>query len=295
MADEGTRVDRFLADLPLSLSRTYIQKILKDGGVLVNGRTVRASFRLSAEDRVCLHIPEVREPCIEAENIPLDILYEDEDLLVVNKPQGMVVHPSAGHMSGTLVNALLYHCGDSLSGINGILRPGIVHRIDKDTSGALVVCKNDSSHRGLAEQFAVHSCRRRYRAVLSGVLPQDAITIDAPIGRDERDRKRMAVVPEGKGKRAVTHLSVLQRFSSFTYTECVLETGRTHQIRVHTASINTPVLGDPVYGRRKCPFSELKGQVLHAMTLGFIHPRTGEIMDFTAPLPNYFEKLLQKL
>ena len=294
-SDEGSRIDVYLAGTLPELSRSYLQKILKDDGVLVNGKAVRPSYRLNADDRIALTVPEQTEPRIEPENIPLDILYEDADILVVNKPQGMVVHPSAGHYSGTLVNALLYHCRGSLSGINGVLRPGIVHRIDKDTSGSLVVCKTDAAHRKMAEQMAAHACDRRYRAVLHGIIKEEESTIAGAIGRDPRDRKKMAVVPDEKGKQAVTHLHVLERFPGYTYAECVLDTGRTHQIRVHTSHIGHPVLGDPVYGPKKCPYPELKGQLLHAMVLGFHHPVTNNYLEFTAPLPEYFVKLLHKL
>lgn len=294
-ADDGVRIDLYLSALMENLSRSYLQKILKNGGVLVNDKPVKASYRVSAEDRISLSVPETTEPEIKPENIPLDILYEDSDLLVVNKPQGMVVHPSAGHYSGTLVNALLYHCKDSLSGINGVLRPGIVHRIDKDTSGSLVVCKNDRTHRNLADQIAAHTCTRRYRAILHGSIKEEKLDIVANIGRDPHDRKRMTVVPEDKGKPAVTHIRTLKCSSQFTYAQCILETGRTHQIRVHASYAGHPVLGDPVYGPRKCPFPKLQGQTLHAMVLGFIHPSTGKYMEFTAPLPDYFEKLLKTI
>ena len=235
-------------------------------------------------------MPQLTEPDILPEDIPLDILYEDEYVLVVNKPKGMVVHPSAGHYSGTLVNAVMAHCHGNLSGINGIMRPGIVHRIDKDTTGALLVCKNDASHRDLAEQLKEHSIKRRYRAVVSGNLKEDQGVIDAPIGRHPVDRKKMAVNYKN-GKEAVTHYKVLERFGNATYVECRLETGRTHQIRVHMTSIGHPLLGDEVYGSGKNPY-HLQRQALHAMVLGFVHPATGEYMEFTAPLPEYFVKLL---
>lgn len=223
----------------------------------------------------------------------MDILYEDSDVIVVNKPKGMVVHPSAGHYSGTLVNGLMFHCRDSLSGINGVLRPGIVHRIDMDTTGALIVCKNDKAHEFIAAQLKEHSITRRYRAIVNGIIREDEGTVDAPIGRHPIERKKMAV-NEKNGKTAVTHYRVLERFAGYTYIECRLETGRTHQIRVHMASIRHPLLGDAVYGPARCPF-KLQGQVLHAMVIGFIHPTTGTYMEFTAPLPDYFEKLLEKL
>lgn len=236
-------------------------------------------------------MPEPEELNVEPENIPLDILYEDDDLLVVNKPKGMVVHPAAGHSSGTLVNAVLYHCRGNLSGINGVLRPGIVHRIDMDTTGALVICKSDFAHQSLAEQLSVHSITRKYRAIVHGNLKEDEGTVRGAIGRHPTDRKKMAI-NERNGKPAVTHYRVLERFGNYTYIECQLETGRTHQIRVHMASIGHPLLGDAVYGPKKCPVKNLQGQTLHAMVLGFIHPRTGAYMEFEAPLPEYFSNLL---
>ncbi len=236
-------------------------------------------------------LPEPEELNVEPENIPLDILYEDDDLLVVNKPKGMVVHPAAGHSSGTLVNAVLYHCSGNLSGINGVLRPGIVHRIDMDTTGALVICKSDFAHQSLAEQLSVHSITRKYRAIVHGNLKEDEGTVRGAIGRHPTDRKKMAI-NERNGKPAVTHYRVLERFGNYTYIECQLETGRTHQIRVHMASIGHPLLGDAVYGPKKCPVKNLQGQTLHAMVLGFIHPRTGAYMEFEAPLPEYFSNLL---
>ena len=236
-------------------------------------------------------LPEPEELNVEPENIPLDILYEDDDLLVVNKPKGMVVHPAAGHSSGTLVNAVLYHCRRNLSGINGVLRPGLVHRIDMDTTGALVICKSDFAHQSLAEQLSVHSITRKYRAIVHGNLKEDEGTVRGAIGRHPTDRKKMAI-NERNGKPAVTHYRVLERFGNYTYIECQLETGRTHQIRVHMASIGHPLLGDAVYGPKKCPVKNLQGQTLHAMVLGFIHPRTGAYMEFEAPIPEYFSNLL---
>ena len=236
-------------------------------------------------------LPEPEELNVEPENIPLDILYEDDDLLVVNKPKGMVVHPAAGHSSGTLVNAVLYHCRGNLSGINGVLRPGIVHRIDMDTTGALVICKSDFAHQSLAEQLSVHSITRKYRAIVHGNLKEDEGTVRGAIGRHPTDRKKMAI-NERNGKPAVTHYRVLERFGNYTYMQFKLETGRTHQIRVHMASIGHPLLGDAVYGPKKCPVKNLQGQTLHAMVLGFIHPRTGAYMEFEAPLPEYFSNLL---
>ncbi|MGI6057379.1 MAG: RluA family pseudouridine synthase [Bilifractor sp.] len=293
--DQDKRIDVYLTEQLAAMSRSHIQKLLKNESVFAAGRAVRANYKVRTGDRIRMTIPDNQEPSVLPEDIPLDILYEDDCLLVVNKPKGMVVHPAAGHYEHTLVNALLYHCGDSLSGINGVLRPGIVHRIDKDTTGALVVCKNDIAHQSLAAQLAVHSITRRYRAIVHGNLPEDEITIEGNIGRHPTDRKKMAVVPDGKGKPAVTHVHVLQHLNGYTYVECRLETGRTHQIRVHMAHIGHPLLGDELYGPKKCPVKGLQGQTLHAMILGFQHPVTGEYMEFTAPLPEYFQKLLVKL
>lgn len=290
---EDERIDKCLAALMDTLSRSYIQKMLKEGQITVNGEAVKGSYRLKSEDQVAFFLPETQEPDIQPENIPLDILYEDADVIVVNKPKGMVVHPAAGHYSGTLVNALMYHCGDSLSGINGVLRPGIVHRIDRDTTGSVIVCKNDNAHRLIAEQLKEHSITRRYHAICNGVCKEDQGVIDRPIGRHPTDRKKMAI-NDRNGKHAVTHYRVLQRFEKYTYIECELETGRTHQIRVHMASIGHPILGDEVYGNAKSPF-KLQGQTLHAKTLGFVHPVTGEYVEVDAPLPEYFCDLLGKL
>lgn len=291
---EDERIDICVSMLIDSLSRSYIQKMIKEGHVCINGSVVKSSYRVKAGDEVRFALPQSAEPDIAAENIPLDILYEDSDVIVVNKPKGMVVHPAAGHYSGTLVNALMYHCGTELSGINGVLRPGIVHRIDRDTTGSVIVCKNDRAHRLIAEQLKAHSINRRYHAICHGVLAEDEGVIDRPIGRHATDRKRMAV-NEKCGKHAVTHYRVLKRFQRYTYIECVLETGRTHQIRVHMASIGHPILGDEVYASgRKCPF-KLEGQTLHAKTLGFVHPATSEYLEIDAPLPAYFEHLLSVL
>lgn len=290
----GERVDKFLAEVMGDYSRSFLQKQFKEGNITVNGKPAKASQKVTEDDEIVVFLPENQEPDIEPENIPLDILYEDQQLLVVNKPKGMVVHPSAGHYSGTLVNALMYHCKDNLSGINGVLRPGIVHRIDMDTTGALVVCKTDTAHQSLAEQLKVHSITRKYRAIVHGNLKEDNGTVEGAIGRHPVERKKMAVHVRG-GKEAVTHFKVLERFGSYTYIECQLETGRTHQIRVHLSSIGHPLLGDQLYGPKKCPFPFLQGQTLHAMVLGFVHPTTSEYMEFTAPLPEYFEKLLVKL
>lgn len=290
---EEERLDKSLCEAVPDLSRSYIQKCIKEGLALVNGKPCKANFRLRVDDEVAFQIPEAVEPAIAAEDIPLSVLYEDEDVLVVDKPKGMVVHPAPGHYSGTLVNAALYHCRGQLSGINGVLRPGIVHRIDKDTTGSLIICKNDFTHQAIAAQLKEHSLNRSYRAIVHGVMEEDEGVIDAPIGRDERDRKRMAVNRKN-GKEAVTHYRVLERFREYTYIECRLETGRTHQIRVHMTSIGHPLLGDEVYGQRKSPF-HLEGQTLHAYTLGFVHPGTREYTEVTAPLPAYFTHLLEVL
>lgn len=286
------RLDKFLSAMLPDQSRSYLQKIIKDGNVLVNGEPKKSSYRLEDGDEVTADLPELKSPDIESENIPLDILYEDDSILMVNKPKGMVVHPSAGHYTGTLVNAVLWHCQGQLSGINGVSRPGIVHRIDKDTTGVLVVCKNDAAHNAVAAQLKEHSITRKYRAIVHGVIKEDEGTVDAPIGRHPTERKKMASGVKN-GKRAVTHYRVLERFQGYTYVECQLETGRTHQIRVHMASIHHPLLGDIVYGPAK-DSHHLEGQTLHAMVLGLIHPVTGEYLEVEAPLPEYFENLLKK-
>ena len=291
--EDGERIDKCLAALTDSLSRSYIQRLIKDEAVRVNGSPVKGSYRVKQEDQLEFELPEAVEPDIEPEDIPLDILYEDKDVIVVNKPKGMVVHPAAGHYSGTLVNALMFHCGKELSGINGCMRPGIVHRIDMDTTGSVIACKNDMAHNCIAEQLKEHSLTRRYVAICHGVLREDEGTIDRPIGRHPTERKKMAV-NERNGKRAVTHYKVLQRFRDYTFIECRLETGRTHQIRVHMASIGHPLLGDDVYSNRKSPY-KLQGQTLHAKILGFRHPSTGEYIETEAPLPEYFEHLLKVL
>ncbi|CDD41089.1 pseudouridine synthase [Clostridium sp. CAG:299] len=290
---QGERIDKYLSEACCGLTRSYLQKLLKSQLVEVDGKAVKNSYRVSAGETVELEVPEAVEPEIEAEPIPLDILYEDKDIILINKPKGMVVHPAAGHYSQTLVNGMMYHCRGELSGINGVMRPGIVHRIDMDTTGVLIVCKNDFAHNSIAEQLKVHSITRKYYAIVHGVIGEDEGTVDAPIGRHPVDRKKMSINYKN-GKHAVTHYRVLERFKQFTYVECQLETGRTHQIRVHMASLNHPLLGDSVYGPSKCPF-KLQGQTLHAGVLGIIHPRTGEYMEFSAPLPEYFENLLEKL
>lgn len=291
---EDERIDKCIAALIDSLSRSFIQKMIRDKRVSVNGQIVKANYRVKADDDVSFELPKAQEPDIEPEDIELDVLYEDEDVLVVNKPKGMVVHPAAGHYSHTLVNAVMFHCRGRLSGINGYMRPGIVHRIDKDTTGSIIICKNDVAHQSIAMQLKEHTIVRRYRAIVHGVIREEEGSIDAPIGRDTADRKKMAVNRKN-GKEAVTHYRVLQRFDSYTYIECRLETGRTHQIRVHMASIGHPLLGDCVYGPKKCPFPSLEGQTLHAMVLGFVHPVTGEYVETCAPLPAYFSHLLQVL
>ncbi|MGP8313676.1 RluA family pseudouridine synthase [Enterocloster aldenensis] len=292
--ESDVRIDRYLAKACPELSRSYIQKLLKSGQVLVNGSLIKSSYVVAADDHIEVDVPEAVEPEIEAEPMDLDILYEDQDIILVNKPKGMVVHPAAGHYSHTLVNGLMYHCKDQLSGINGVMRPGIVHRIDMDTTGVLIVCKNDMAHNSIAAQLKEHSITRRYQAIVHGVLKEDEGTVDAPIGRHQTERKKMCI-NYNNGRNAITHYRVLRRFEQYTYVECRLETGRTHQIRVHMASIHHPLLGDTVYGPSKCPVPGLIGQTLHAGVLGIVHPRTGVYMEFTAPLPGYFEKLLRTL
>lgn len=290
----GIRIDRYLAECREDLSRSYLQKLVKDGLVLVNGKSVKSNYKTEEGDLICLEVPDPVEPEILPQEMDLDILYEDSDIILINKPKGMVVHPAAGHQEGTLVNGLMAHCGKELSGINGVMRPGIVHRIDMDTTGVLIVCKNDFAHSSIAEQLKEHSITRRYYAIAHGVIKEEEGTVDAPIGRHPTDRKKMSINRQN-GREAVTHYRVLERFEKFTYIECRLETGRTHQIRVHMASLNHPLLGDQVYGPAKCPIPGLTGQTLHAGVLGIIHPRTGEYMEFQAPLPEYFEALLKKL
>ena len=290
--DRDFRIDLWLSEMFPDKSRSFFQKLLKESAVTVNGSSVRPSYLLREEDRVLVCFPEPELLEIRPENIPLDIVYEDEDVILVNKPKGMVVHPAAGHYSGTLVNALLYHCRD-LSGINGVLRPGIVHRIDRDTTGILIACKNDAAHLSISSQLAAHTNTRAYHAIVCGNLREDEGTVDAPLGRDKKDRKKMAIDYAG-GKEAVTHYRVLERFGEYTFIECRLETGRTHQIRVHMASLKHPLLGDSVYGSGKSRFAT-EGQCLHAYLFGFVHPRTGEKMEFSVPDPPYFEKILNSL
>jgi len=291
---ESVRIDQFLATLSEpEISRSYAARLIKDNLIKLNDQKCKASSKVKTGDILLIDMPAPVSLDVEAEDIPLDIVYEDEDFLIVNKPKGMVVHPAAGHYQGTLVNAVMSHCGDELSSINGVMRPGIVHRIDKNTTGLLVVCKNDKAHKSLADQLKVHSINRKYVAIVCGNIKEDSGTVDAPLGRSKKDRKKQAI-DEINGRDAVTHYRVLERFGDYTLVECILETGRTHQIRVHMASIGHPVLGDDVYGPKKCPF-KLEGQCLHAKVLGFIHPSTGEYVEFDSDYPEYMKKLLDKL
>lgn len=289
--DEGLRIDKYLAQIFEDKSRSFIQGLIEKENVKVNDKLPKSNYKLKKSDEIEIIIPEPEILSVEAENIPINILYEDEDVIVVNKQQGMVVHPAPGNYNGTLVNALLYHCKD-LSSINGIIRPGIVHRIDKDTSGILVIAKNDEAHNKLSEQLKDHSMKREYYALIEGRLKNDSGTIDKPLARCKKDRLKIGISEDGK--RAVTHYEVLERYNGYTLIKCVLETGRTHQIRVHMASIGFPLVGDPLYGFKRQKF-KLAGQALHAKTLGFIHPRTGEYMEFTSELPEYFSDLINKL
>ena len=291
--DIGTRLDKYLTEQIPDQSRSYIQKLLDDNFITVNGKSAKSNYKLRAGDTITVEIPEAEELDIEPENIPLDIVYEDDDIIVINKPKGMVVHPAPGHTSGTLVNALMYHCKDSLSSINGVLRPGIVHRIDMDTTGLLVACKSDQAHRVLSDKFKVHDIHRVYTAIVYNQFATDEGTINKPIARHKTDRKKMTIDPNGR--HAVTHYRVIERLNqNFSLVECELETGRTHQIRVHMASINHPLLGDEVYGPKQKPFAT-QGQVLHAGVLGFDHPITGEYMEWHADLPDYFQGILKRL
>ena len=292
--DGGVRIDKYLTSVCEGLSRSYLQKLLKSGQVLVGGQGVKASYAVQEGDLIELEVPEAVEPEILAEPMDLDVLYEDEDIILINKPKGMVVHPAAGHYTHTLVNGLLDHCRGQLSGINGVMRPVFVHRIDLDTTGVIIAFKNDLAHSCLAEQLKEHSITRRYQAIVHGVVKEDEGTVDAPIGRHPVERKKMSI-NYNNGREAVTHYKVLRRFRQYTHVECRLETGRTHQIRVHMASIHHPLLGDAVYGPARCPIPGLQGQTLHAGVLGIRHPRTGAYMEFTAPLPDYFAKLLRTL
>lgn len=291
--DVNKRVDVFLNEEMEDVSRSALQKNIEKGNITVNGEKISKNYKLRLGDIVEAELPPPENIDIVPEDIPLDIMYEDDDLIVINKPQNMVVHPAPGHYTGTLVNALMFHCGDNLSGINGVLRPGIVHRIDKDTSGVLVIAKSDLAHKGLSEQLAEHSMKRVYNAIVYNSFSEESGTVDRNIDRSKNDRKKMAVVMQG-GRNAVTHYKVIEKLGKYTWVELQLETGRTHQIRVHMSYIGHPLLGDPAYGPKKCPFN-LNGQVLHAKVLGFIHPRTGEYMEFNSELPDYFSSLIERL
>ena len=291
--DVNKRVDVFLNEEMEDVSRSALQKNIEKGNITVNGEKISKNYKLRLGDIVEAELPPPENIDIVPEDIPLDIMYEDDDLIVINKPQNMVVHPAPGHYTGTLVNALMFHCGDNLSGINGVLRPGIVHRIDKDTSGVLVIAKSDLAHKGLSEQLAEHSMKRVYNAIVYNSFSEESGTVGRNIDRSKNDRKKMAVVMQG-GRNAVTHYKVIEKLGKYTWVELQLETGRTHQIRVHMSYIGHPLLGDPVYGPKKCPFN-LNGQVLHAKVLGFIHPRTGEYMEFNSELPDYFSSLIERL
>lgn len=291
--DVNKRVDVFLNEEMEDISRSALQKNIEKGNITVNGEKISKNYKLRIGDIVEAELPPPENIDIVPEDIPLDIMYEDDDLIVINKPQNMVVHPAPGHYTGTLVNALMFHCGDNLSGINGVLRPGIVHRIDKDTSGVLVIAKSDLAHKGLSEQLVEHSMKRVYNAIVYNSFSEESGTVDRNIDRSKNDRKKMAVVMQG-GRNAVTHYKVIEKLGKYTWVELQLETGRTHQIRVHMSYIGHPLLGDPVYGPKKCPFN-LNGQVLHAKVLGFIHPRTGEYMEFNSELPDYFSSLIERL
>ena len=291
--DVNKRVDVFLNEEMEDISRSALQKNIEKGNITVNGEKISKNYKLRIGDIVEAELPPPENIDIVPEDIPLDIMYEDDDLIVINKPQNMVVHPAPGHYTGTLVNALMFHCGDNLSGINGVLRPGIVHRIDKDTSGVLVIAKSDLAHKGLSEQLAEHSMKRVYNAIVYNSFSEESGTVDRNIDRSKNERKKMAVVMQG-GRNAVTHYKVIEKLGKYTLVELQLETGRTHQIRVHMSYIGHPLLGDPVYGPKKCPFN-LNGQVLHAKVLGFIHPRTGEYMEFNSELPDYFSSLIERL
>lgn len=294
--EDGLRLDQYIAGRCMDLSRSYIQKLIKENRVTIN-KNIQTKTKTAVQegDIVSVSLPDPKELEIKPQDIPLDILYEDNDVLVVNKPKGMVVHPAPGHYEDTLVNAVLYHCRDNLSGINGVLRPGIVHRIDKDTTGALIVCKNDKAHQKIADQLRAHTITRSYRAIVYNNFSEDEGTINAPIGRHPTNRKKR-MVTEKNSKEAITHYKVLDHLNhKFNYIECRLETGRTHQIRVHMSHIGHPLLGDEVYGPVNSKFKNLQGQTLHAATIGFIHPTTEEYMEFSAPLPDYFEKLLKTL
>lgn len=291
-AHEAARIDKYIADNAEEISRSFAARLCEEGRVTVNGRTADKKHKLKGGEEIEIDIPEPETVEVVAEDIPLDIVYEDEDVIVINKPQGMCVHPAPGNESGTLVNALMYHCGESLSAINGVIRPGIVHRIDKDTSGLLVAAKNNEAHLHLSDQLKERKALRKYNALVNGNIREDSGTIDKPIARHPNDRKKMAIVHGGR--EAVTHFNVLERYNCYTLVECILETGRTHQIRVHMASIGHSIVGDKVYGAKKERF-KLDGQLLHARTIGFVHPKTGETVQFSSELPKYFEDVLKKL
>lgn len=289
--DSGVRVDKYISDNIAELTRSAVQGLISDGNVLSDGKAVSKNYKLRGTEKITVEIPEPQPLDTLPEDIPLDIVYEDDHLLVVNKPKGMVVHPAHGNYNGTLVNALLFHCGESLSGINGVIRPGIVHRIDKNTSGLLIVAKNDAAHLHLSEQIKAHSFTREYEAVAAGSFKDTEGTVDAPIGRHHTDRKKMCVTQENS-KNAVTHYNVIKQYGGYAHVRLRLETGRTHQIRVHLSYIGHPILGDDVYGK---PYKGIEGQCLHARKIGFIHPATGEYMEFTSELPDYFRAVLNKL
>ncbi len=292
-SDEPTRVDKYLADNLEDITRSRLKTMFRDSLIRINDNIEKCSYIIKPNDVIKIIIPDAIIPNVKEEDLNLKVVYEDDDVIVIDKPKNMVVHPAPGHYTGTLVNGLMYHCKGSLSGINGVLRPGIVHRIDKDTTGLLLVCKNDIAHRDVAEQLKVHSITRKYQAICYNNIKEDSGTINAPIGRHTGDRKKMSI-SHLNGKEAITHYKVLNRYKNFTHIECQLETGRTHQIRVHMASINHPLLGDPFYGPKDSPFN-LEGQTLHAGVLGFVHPTTKEYMEFESPLPDYFVKLLDIL
>ena len=291
---DPVRIDKYLSELPGDYTRSFLQKQIKEGYVTVNGKPVRPSYQLQDEDIIEMDLPEIKEPEILPCEIPLDILYEDDDVLIVNKPKGMVVHPAPGHYDDTMVNALMAYCKDDLSGIGGVARPGIVHRIDKNTSGSLLVCKNDRAHQAVSAQLKDHSIKRIYIGIVCGYPAEEKGTIRGNIGRDPKNRKRMAIVPAGKGKPAVTHYQILERFKGYSLVKFELETGRTHQIRVHMASIHHPLMGDELYGSASNPFG-IEGHMLHAQTLGFIHPISGEFIECTAPMPEEFDLLLEQM
>ena len=288
-SDEGIRIDKYIANALPEKSRSYYQKAIDNGFVLVNGKSIKSKYQTKLGDEIIVSIEPVKEIDIVPEDIPIEILYEDDDVIVVNKPKGMVVHPAPGHYSGTLVNALMFHCKDSLSGINGEIRPGIVHRIDMNTTGSLLVCKNDMAHNNIAAQIKVHSVNRIYKGIVIGNFKEETGTINAPIGRNPKDRKKMAIVTGGR--EAITHFTVLEQYKGYSFVQFRLETGRTHQIRVHMAHIGHPLLGDDVYGKS---YKDLQGQTLHAQTIGFIQPSTKKYVEVDAPLPDYFIELLDK-